>query len=289
MRTRSFLHARRLWLFALLVIAKAHPHNPTRILQNGSTLYVYQPLEGSSSQCELRSIDISTSITASDVPYTTLYSTLPFLDADDQYAFTPILDNGGNMTVYTGDCRAGPSAAELWTFMPDPAARAANGTWKQEELSSDQSVTQASSVGPNYLNGGIAFSVVVNGEAGDTSAYFFGGMCPSPGEDRDWQIRAKYSNLMVTLDPSKDGGVPMRYRLSVSASRGPPIPEAGFTLTGLAPSYSNRSDGSQTQQQNFVLIGGHTSAAFINMSQVALFALPQQSWICSSKRGRSGA
>jgi hypothetical protein len=33
-----------------------------------------------------------------------------------------------------------------------------------------------------------------------------------------------------------------------------------------------------TQGQNFVLIGGHTEAAFINMSQIALWSLPEESW-----------
>ena len=83
---------------------------------------------------------------------------------------------------------------------------------------------------------------------------------------------------MVTLQPSTENSGSVNYNLDVSASRGPPIPEAGFTMTGLSPTFSNRSDGTQTQQQNFVLLGGHTSAAFINMSQVALFSLPEQGW-----------
>jgi len=32
------------------------------------------------------------------------------------------------------------------------------------------------------------------------------------------------------------------------------------------------------QQQNFVLLGGHTQTAFINMSQVAIWSLPEESW-----------
>jgi hypothetical protein len=43
------------------------------------------------------------------------------------------------------------------------------------------------------------------------------------------------------------------------------------------PTYSNIT-GNISVQQNFVLLGGHTQQAFINMSQVALFSLPEQSW-----------
>jgi hypothetical protein len=32
------------------------------------------------------------------------------------------------------------------------------------------------------------------------------------------------------------------------------------------------------QQQNFVLLGGHTQTAFINMSQVAIWSLPEENW-----------
>jgi hypothetical protein len=55
------------------------------------------------------------------------------------------------------------------------------------------------------------------------------------------------------------------------------VAEAGFTITGLSPSYSNAT-GVQTQQQNFVWVGGHTKTAFINMSQVAVWSLPEESW-----------
>lgn len=182
------------------------------------------------------------------------------------------------MTVYAGDCTAGASGAAIWTFTPEPSEKSGNGSWMQEDISFDQNGKYVSAIGSNFLSGGMAFSAVLDGGTLDTSAYFFGGMCPFQNEEQDWQSAANYSNLMVTLEPSQDGAKAINYQLGVSSSRGPPIAEAGFTLTGLQSSYSNRSDGTQTQQQNFVLIGGHTSAAFINMSQVALFSLPQQGW-----------
>jgi hypothetical protein len=67
------------------------------------------------------------------------------------------------------------------------------------------------------------------------------------------------------------------YTLDVTSTRGAPIAEAGFTITGLTPTYSHGS-GVMTQQQNFVLVGGHTEYAFINMSQVAIWSLPEESW-----------
>lgn len=33
-----------------------------------------------------------------------------------------------------------------------------------------------------------------------------------------------------------------------------------------------------TQQENFVLLGGHTQTAFLNMSQIAIWSMPEESW-----------
>ncbi|KAI7326839.1 hypothetical protein KC326_g115 [Hortaea werneckii] len=83
---------------------------------------------------------------------------------------------------------------------------------------------------------------------------------------------------MVALSASTEAGF-TDYDISLAAATGPPIAEAGFSITPLAPTYTLNSDGeAQTQQQDIVLLGGHTQTAFINMSQVALFSLPQESW-----------
>jgi hypothetical protein len=252
------------------------PYISTRLLHNGDHLYVFQPSSKSSTQFELGSIDLSSKIDAASLPYTTLYPTLPFLDDTVSRAFTPVLDEGGNLTVYTGNCSQGASGGEVWSFTP--ASGDKQSSWLQQDVSI-ASEKQAAIIGANYLSNGISFSSIVGGSAANTGAYFFGGMCPTVGaSSNNWQSAANYSNLMVTLEPSSEGGDAITYQMGVSQSRGPPIPEAGFTMTGLSPTYSNRSDGSQTQQQNFVLIGGHTSAAFINMSQIALFSLPEQGW-----------
>ncbi|KAJ4364969.1 hypothetical protein N0V83_008585 [Neocucurbitaria cava] len=267
------------WLALLLPITMAQmPYNPTRILQHDNLLYVFQPSSQSSSQFQLGSIDVSSHVVAANLPYTTLYPTLPFLDDDVLRAFTPILDNGGNLTVYTGDCTQGASGGQIWSFTPDSSEENGKGTWDKESVSVEDS-KHVATMGANFLSGGIAFSSIVGGDVADTGAYVFGGMCPTLNETTDdWQSAANYSNLMVTLQPSSTETETTNYQLDLSSSRGPPIPEAGFSITGLTPTFSNRSDGTQTQQQNFVLVGGHTSTAFINMSQVALFSLPEQGW-----------
>ncbi|KAF2127460.1 hypothetical protein P153DRAFT_368750 [Dothidotthia symphoricarpi CBS 119687] len=252
------------------------PYNPTRILQQDNLLYVFQPSPKTPSQFQLSSIDISSRIEAARLPYTTLYPTLPFLDNDTPRAFTPVLDDQGNITVYAGDCSEGASGGEIWNLTPSLSAARGKSDWKQMKISVGNKA-QSSTVGPNFLNAGMSFSSIVGGDAAGTNAYFFGGMCPSSNATiDDWQSAANYSNSMVALEAP--GSHSVTYQLDVSTSRGPPVPEAGFTLTSLSPTFSNRSDGTQTQQQNFVLVGGHASAAFINMSQVALFSLPEQSW-----------
>ncbi|KAI4629044.1 uncharacterized protein J4E87_003304 [Alternaria ethzedia] len=262
----------------LSAVAAQMPYNPTRLLQNNDTLYVFRPSSQSSTQFALSTIDLSFQVKASNLPYNTLYATLPFLDDNAPRAFTPVLDHDGNLTVYTGDCTLGASGGELWSFVPDTSENVVKGSWSKQDVSVVDS-SHTSIMGANYLSGGMTFSSIVGGNAANTGAYFFGGMCPDQNDTTsDWQSAANYSNFMVTLQPSEDTSKPLNYDIDVSSSRGPPIPEAGFTITGLSPTYSDRSDGTQIQQQNFVLIGGHTSAAFINMSQIALFSLPEQGW-----------
>jgi hypothetical protein len=253
-------------------------HNPTRVLRHDNLLYIFEPSSSTSSQYQLGSVDISSPINAAKLPYTTLYPTLPFLDNDSSRAFTPLLDEVGNITVFTGDCSRGADGGEIWTFSPGSPKEKSIGSWKQEDVTVKSS-THTAIMGANYLGAGMTFSSTVGGDAATTSAYIFGGMCPfNDANSSSWQAAANYSNLMTTLQPSGSRDNKIAYNLDVSSSRGPPVPEAGFSITGLEPTYSNRSDGTQTQQQNFLLIGGHTSAAFINMSQVALFSLPEQGW-----------
>ncbi|PVI07887.1 hypothetical protein DM02DRAFT_497651, partial [Periconia macrospinosa] len=273
-----------LWLslFATTTAASSlHvPYNPTRVLHNGSLAYVFQPASDNSAQFQLGAIDLSSKVTAAKMPYTTLYPSLPFLDAKTPQPFNAILNGqGNNITVYTGDCALGASGAQVWSFVPESSEKGSSGSWTRQDTTFAQDSKHVLDIGPNYLSAGVAFSATVDSDAMSTSAYFFGGMCPfQDTNDTIWQSAANYSSFMVTLEPSQKSAKSITYQVGVSSSRGPPIPEAGFSLTPLTPSFSNRSDGVQMQQQNFALIAGHTSSAFINTSQIALFSLPQQGW-----------
>jgi hypothetical protein len=134
-------------------------------------------------------------------------------------------------------------------------------------------ITAADLAGANFLSQGFSFSTFVQPNASQTEIYIFGGMCPTYNATTStWQSAASYSDHMLRLAPGLSD-----YALDITTSSSPPIAEAGFTITGLIPTYSNGS-GVSTQQQNFVLLGGHTQTAFINMSQVAVWTLPEESW-----------
>lgn len=258
------------------------PYNPTRILlpQQPISNYAYliQPGSDSSNSATFSSIDLSKSIDASSPSLNTLSSSLPFLEPDGSTAYSAFLDPSGNITVLSGDCQKGADGSHLWRFHPGSSAQNGNGTWTEDTLSAQAVGSTGSMTGSNYLSAGIAYSEIVGGNLSTLSLYSFGGMCPTSGATAaTWQSSANYSNLILTMAPEAAASPNVDYQLSLISSKGPPIAEAGFTITPLSPTYSNAS-GIQTQQQDFVLVGGHTNTAFINMSQVALFSLPQESW-----------
>ena len=191
-------------------------------------------------------------------------------------SYIPLIDDRGTICVYSGQCEDGADGASLWAFTTVPAG--VNGIWKQQEISRDGAFGANNYEGANFLAAGMGFSSTGNGSS---SIYIFGGMCPNSTTNniQTWQSSANYSNSMLVLQPpSASAGDGSEFVLSTVSSPGPPIAEAGFTVTALQPTYFSSSYGSTNQQQNFVLLGGHTQTAFINMSQVALFSLPQQSW-----------
>ncbi|KAL8798694.1 MAG: hypothetical protein Q9182_006461 [Xanthomendoza sp. 2 TL-2023] len=186
------------------------------------------------------------------------------------------MDGVGNIYAYAGSCSHGIAGSELWVFRPSNEDFSPGREWTKIHFS-------GSSTGATVLNGANRLAAGVAFSASNTTAeiYIFGGMCPNSttATKEDWTHAARYSNAMLTLKPdvSSNAG---SYNLGISSDRGPPIPEAGFTITSLRPSFTRTGDANETQQmaQNYVLLGGHTQAAFINMSQVALFSLPEQSW-----------
>ena len=261
------------------------PSNPTRILRSSAsenaTIFVFEPPTSASMQSQLAILNISGTIDKDDVSYTAVSSSPPFLaDAGrDGVSYTPAIDSEGKIMVYEGRCKGGLEDSSLWRFTLSDPARAADADWHKLNWTADGSAAGISNVagGANYLASGISFSATADSSP---QIYVFGGMCPQGGSSSisDWTTKAGYSNTMLTFQASSPQSE--NFSLGVSASRGPPIAEAGFTMTPLEPTFSQSASGgrSQHKNQNFVLVGGHTQQAFINMSQVALFSLPEQSW-----------
>lgn len=267
---------RPLLLLLTATVAAQHPYNPTRIFlspQNDRLAYLLRP--SSANQFSISSLDLSSKLTSS-LSYTTISSTLPFLKSDTFQPLDAVIDRGGNITIYTGTC-ASPDQSQIWR-LTTKGKETDLDPWIQQNLTLVKNSTSESLVGANYLASGISFSSNVSSGARDTKIYFFGGMCPTSDATEDsWISSAGYSNSALAYSPTRSGSA-IAYNEGLVPTRNPPIAQAGHTMTGLHPTYSNRTDGSQTQQQNFVLLGGHTQKAFINMSQVALYSLPQEAW-----------
>ena len=264
-----FLLPASLLALILPALGQQLPYNPTRIVtaNNGSIAYVFSP--GQSSQASLSTLDTSDSVVASDIP-SPLFTNLPFLSSTASKSFIPLPDAEG-MTILAGDCQNSAKGLELWRFTPDKGHK--NGTWDALQI-----VLDDASLSANFLSAGASFSP--SGATDDASLYVFGGMCPwtSSVDASNWVVDADYSNTMLTLSPESANTQGTPYQLSLTGARAPPIAEAGLTMTPLMPSFTNVSTTNVSQQQNFVLLGGHTPNAFINMSQVAIFSLPQESW-----------
>jgi hypothetical protein len=268
------------------------PYNPTRafLAPNGSSVYVFQPAAGSSTQSQLVSIGLTKPINSSDATFTTITQGLSFLQSDVLVPYTPFLHSNGNITVVAGNCSLGANGTEIWRFSTG-GSRDSNGNWTQYHASQQGQGSGTTLGGSNFLANGMAFSQYVQSDGTDTDVFVFGGMCPYANSTADtWTASAQYSDLMVQVSPDTSQPGSDEFNLSLVAARGPPIAEAGFSVTPLTPTYSANISGTpQTQQQDFVLLGGHTQSAFINMSQVALFSLPQESWTFLPVSQPSGA
>ena len=267
---------------AQLALGQSLPYNPSSIFisPNTTNAYIFLPSSQSNNQAQLLSLDFSKTFSTSSHTFSTISDTLPFLDAHYPQSYTPTLASDGNLTVVAGNCSEGTSGATIWIFTPDSGKSDETGTWSQHKTSVQQSDGDEAIAGLNYLSNSFAFSQYVDGSGNDTSIYVFGGMCPfSNSSATNWISAAEYSNQILTLSPQTLGPGYETYRISAVANSGPPIAQAGSSLTALKPTYSiSSSDTPQTQQQDFVLLGGQTQTAFMNTSQVALFSLPQQSW-----------
>ena len=245
----------------------------------------------------------------------TLTSGLPFVTKSKTSGFAPTLLENGTLAVLAGDCAAGGTSGygkeqatpAVWSYHPsfekggDP-----KGVWTkhstQQNLKSSGSIGTAGLGIPYLLGSSLSFSSQIYPTISDPVLYIYGGMCPfSNSTAATWQASAHYSNRMLKISslssesssvatPStqtgggednvvepESNGDGDGFAISNPQLGGPPIPEAGFTFTSLAPSITNRS-GIVTQQTSHVLLGGHTQHAFVNMSTAAIWSLPEETW-----------
>ncbi|KAK3687376.1 hypothetical protein B0T22DRAFT_127175 [Podospora appendiculata] len=242
------------------------PYTPTTILLSGpassnttTTAYIFVP-DG-----DLLSVDISGHLTADTLHPQTLTSGLPFLGTGHT-SFAPSILANGTIAILAGDC-ATAAAATVWTYTP--------AGWTQHTTTTTSS--QASTTAPYFLGSSLSFSAQLAPVMSDPVLYIYGGMCPFANTTTaTWQSAAAYSNRMLRISSSDT--TTGAFAAGYTSSAGPPIAEAGFSLTALAPSLTNRSDGIVTQQTSHVLLGGHTPHAFINVSTIAIWSLPEETW-----------
>ncbi|KAK8090846.1 hypothetical protein PG994_000351 [Apiospora phragmitis] len=257
--------------------AQALPYVPTTIIIPGSSspdgqnlsadiAYIFAPRDDT---VDLLSLNVSSTVKAADKTIRTVSSGLPFL-ASNNTVFAPTAADNGSLIVYTGDCNSSSSAA-LWIL--NYAAGNGPASWTEIPTPLEDDSLYA---GPGMLGASMGFSTTLQPTRSPATIYTYGGMCPSENSSAaGTQADGKYSNQMVKITPPGIGG--SGYSVETVANKGAPIPEAGFTLTELPPSISNRS-GVVTQQVNHVLLGGHTKTAFVNMSTAAIWSLPEESW-----------
>ncbi|PQE05503.1 galactose oxidase protein [Rutstroemia sp. NJR-2017a BBW] len=270
-----------LWTLVLFLVISTNtqllPYNPTTILLPSSAsvaedvAYIFLEASQSDTRPEFVFLNISTTISTSKLTLQSFSPNLPFLT--NGTAYVPAISSSGVITVYTGSCSS-PANNELWVFTITNGS-AGNGSWAKQAVDISSDTTSAGSIGAEFLAGAFSFSTIVDANATLTDIYMYGGMCPNASTTAStWQSAGLYSNRMLRLSPQASDSA---YTLDVATNRGAPVAEAGFTITGLTPTYSNAS-GIMTQARNYILLGGHTKTAFINMSQVAIWSLPEESW-----------
>lgn len=255
------------------VSATSIPYTPSHVflspLQNSSLAYLLLDGQDQTTTTFL-SLNISQEVNAGNPSYTTLLDQAPFREDDYTAAFVPVIDDHGIIKVYTGNCQNFPAPSAVWQFTPDPDSAIGNGTW--EKLSVDKKNEDVQ--GPNYLAAGFSYTIT---DTEDSAVYTFGGMCPwNNNTNASWIAAANYSQDMAVLDPSTDSKIP--YLFETAGKRAPPIAEAGLSITPLLPAYSTSANGKMLRQQDFLFIGGQTQQAFLNMSELAVYSLPHDSW-----------
>ncbi|KAK1533044.1 uncharacterized protein CCOS01_05027 [Colletotrichum costaricense] len=272
-------------LFTSLVSAQqTFPYVPTTILlssalpgssgnnSNHGLAYIFH--QGSSG-VELLSVNASATVDGA-ASLQTISTSLPFLDdATKTTAFLPTMADNGTIVVQAGDCKTA-EGYDIWTYTPGAASGSSSSSGSWYKTSATLPSSADSDAGPYALGAGISFSSTLAPSMSEPVLYSFGGMCLAPTTDEStWQGNGTYTKAMLRVAPSDS--VASGYSASFISGKGPAYAEAGFSFTPLSPSISNRS-GIVTQQNRYVLLGGHTQQAFINMSSAAIWNLPEESW-----------
>ncbi|CAG8898313.1 unnamed protein product [Penicillium egyptiacum] len=260
--------AKALALLALVGPSTAIPYTPSSIFlspqHNDSIAYILRP--SSIGATEFVSLNLS-SVDAKNLSYQTLLKSTPFYSSDQNSSFISAINDQGLITVYSGNCHSASDSPVLWQFHPNSKSPIGNGTWDRLPV-----ITSDAKTAPNYLAAGFTYSV--SRHENESSMYAFGGMCPfANSTDETWVSEADYSRSTVVLGPSPYYNT--KFTAATTGKRAPPVAEAGMAVVPLQPTYAAGSTG---KQQDFLFIGGHTQQAFLNMSQLAIFSLPQQSW-----------
>ncbi|KAG6003641.1 hypothetical protein E4U21_001844 [Claviceps maximensis] len=287
--------------------AHLFPYVPTQILMpvacwNGSTCggagadlaYVFSQTESGS--VRFSALNYSGTVGGAESQLMRLTTELPFLqDEPVTTAFGAARASDGSVMVYSGACDG--AAGSIWRYST-MNGDGESGAWSNKTTTAvttttttttTSSKTKASSAtgtaagpfsagGPSFLGGALAFSRRLAPVMDQPTMYTYGGMCNVPdGNSTSWQSSANYTTRMMALAPVNNRDSGTAYSPGVASAAGPRTPMAGFTLTQLPASTTDMS-GSVTQQAGFLLLGGHTQQAFINMSTAAVWNLPEQSW-----------
>ena len=269
----------------------ALPYNPSSIFipeSNTDAVLLLRPVAPDSYQYDINLIELSSYLGRSPDSRPVLSSALPFTQEDEQTAFTTIIEDNGNINFYVGDCSTGIDNVHVWRYMVNDNGNFMKNSWTEESLYKGQKSEDGSAIQARFLSTGFSYSPSVSNDPSSTNGlYIFGGMCPNELDSDLLWTAGNYSDNMIRLDQSEYGLGSLKIESEIAAGIEPPTAQAGSSLTPLKPTYVNISEGIQDKQQDFLLIGGQTETAFIHMSQVALFSLPQESWTFISVNGAS--
>ncbi|KAF3934668.1 hypothetical protein ABW20_dc0103935 [Dactylellina cionopaga] len=192
---------------------------------------------------------------------------------------------------------AGLDDYTIWRSGPGKAG------WEAMELEMQQRNLSLWFPAGRYLGKG--FAVQGDGQdtassalTGDERLYSFGGMCLGTGgfsgNGKNDSFSADLWRLenttltggdLVAEEKEGERASPRVVDVSISISKNPPIPEAGFTITPLAAingTSSVNGTGNTTSSsalEGMLLLGGYTSQSrFVGLGQLAIYSLENQGW-----------